>query len=71
MIINKVTVGTVVQSYDTILKKFVSQEFVAADEVTWENQRGEPATVFQVPHNEDGTEPYLNFELSQPMLDIN
>jgi hypothetical protein len=36
MILNKITTGFVIQQYDTETKKFVSQEFIAGDEVEWE-----------------------------------
>lgn len=42
MIIKKITVGFVIQTYDTSLGKFMSQEFVAGDQVDFENESGEP-----------------------------
>jgi len=73
MIINKVTVGFVIQQFDTDDRRFVGQEFVAADEVTWENQLGE-----RLYHDEEENaeliygkggvdEPYLNFDMVQPV----
>lgn len=38
MIIEKITTGTVVQRFDTDAQKFVSQEFIAGDEVTFEHE---------------------------------
>lgn len=65
MIINKITVGFVVQQYDTELKKFVGQSFSAADEVTWENPSG---ITMEAPETDSGNnpEPYLNFDMVQP-----
>ena len=37
MIINKVTVGFVVQKFDDETGKFISQDFIAGDEVTYED----------------------------------
>jgi hypothetical protein len=42
MIINKITTGYVIQQFDTEKQKFVSQEFVAGDEVDWETEVGQP-----------------------------
>lgn len=58
MILNKITTGFVVQQYDTETKKFVSQEFIAGDEVVWE-ESGE-----QVDSPENN--PYLYFHMIQP-----
>lgn len=41
MIINKVTIGYVVQKFDTERRRFVAQEFIAEDGHTWENEYGE------------------------------
>lgn len=41
MIINKITVGFVIQKFDTESGKCVSQEFVAGDEVSYETESGE------------------------------
>lgn len=41
MIIKKITVGYVVQTYNTKLNKYLSQEFVASNDVTLENEQGE------------------------------
>lgn len=66
MIISKVTVGFVTQKYDTDLKRFVNQEFVAADDVSWEDEAGDPLNLVDKPENDDHTEPYLNFDMIQP-----
>lgn len=58
MIIDKVTVGFVVQKYDTETDKFISQDFIAGDEVSYEDEMGEPVEV--------GDFPYLPFDMVQP-----
>lgn len=40
MLLNKITIGYVVQTFDTELGKFVSQEFVASQKAEWEDQNG-------------------------------
>ena len=40
MIINKITIGFVVQQYDTEAKKFINQTFTASDDVSWETPGG-------------------------------
>lgn len=40
MIINKITIGFVVQAYDTDRNEFIGQDFIAGDEITWETQNG-------------------------------
>lgn len=54
----KVTVGYVVQKYDD-LGNPVSQWFVAGDDVSYEDEVGEP---IDVPSNEQ----YLPFNMEQP-----
>ena len=76
MIINKVTNGFVVQSFDTETRKFVSQEFIASDEIEWETTEGESVGMCSRHGKECGAEliygkggvdePYLNFEMKQP-----
>jgi len=39
-IINKITVGFVIQKFDTESGKCISQEFVAGDEVSYETESG-------------------------------
>lgn len=41
MIINQITAGYVIQSFDTDKNQWVSQEFVAGDIVEFENDNGE------------------------------
>ena len=57
MLLKKVTIGFVVQTFNMETGKFVSQDFVAGDQVSWETDLGEPA--------EDRSE-YLNFDMVQP-----
>jgi hypothetical protein len=59
MIVKKITVGFVVQKFDTKTKKFVSQEFVAGDEVTFEDEHWEIL-------DDNEIEEYLPFEMVQP-----
>ena len=40
MIINKTTVGFVIQTFDTESGKCISQDFVAGDEVSYETESG-------------------------------
>ena len=42
MIINKITTGFVIQSFDTVTRRFTSQEFIGEDGSTWETPEGEP-----------------------------
>lgn len=70
MIINKITTGFVIQQFDTEKQKFVSQEFVAGDEVDWETEDGQPADM-EAPLVVDGQlQPilttYLPFNMEQP-----
>jgi phosphoribosylaminoimidazole-succinocarboxamide synthase len=59
MIVKKITVGFVVQSYDTEAKKFTEQNFTAGDQVDWEDEFGEPLV-------ECSTKEYLPFDMVQP-----
>ncbi len=63
MIIQKITIGYVVQQYDTKKKCFVSQEFIGSDDRNWESGIDTPC---EPPTNDDGQEPYLNFDMVQP-----
>ena len=56
----KVTNGFVVQEYDEKTGRFISQEFVAGDDTTWEDDSGETIAMENHP-----TE-YLNFDMVQP-----
>ena len=72
--LKKVTAGFVIQEFDPDLKKFVSQEFVCGDEVTYEDtdadeetepNEGNPELQDRFVNNE-GTEPYLPYLMYQP-----
>lgn len=67
MKIQKITPGYVVQIFDTDTKRYVSQEFVAGSDVDYDNMQGEPVDPMEVEMQEDdGTEPYLPFNMVQP-----
>ena len=45
MIVNKVTVGFVIQQFDTDTNEWVGQDFCAGDDVSYEdNETGEPVS---------------------------
>ena len=64
MLVNKVTVGFVVQVFDTELKRFISQEFVAGEDVTYEDKKGDgvDSNIVEV----DGKGASLPFHMVQP-----
>lgn len=59
MQIKKITTGFVIQVYDTEKKSFVSQEFIAGDEVEVEDIEGNPVDDDMIPD-------YLPFDMVQP-----
>ena len=63
MLVYKITVGFVVQVFDTEKKRFVSQEFVAGDQCDYEDN-GE--LVGREMLEVDGKEAYLPFDMVQP-----
>ncbi len=63
MLVNKITVGFVVQVFDTEKKRFVGQEFVAGDQCDYEDN-GE--LVGREMLEVDGKEAYLPFDMVQP-----
>ena len=65
MLINKITTGFVVQQFDTDKGKYVSQEFVAGNLVEYEDKSGN-AVDSSLMQSEDGTKPYLPFDMQQP-----
>ena len=65
MRINKITTGFVVQEFDIDKGKYVSQEFVAGNPVEYEDKSGNPVDS-SLMQSEDGTEPYLPFDMQQP-----
>jgi len=68
MKIKKITTGFVVQTFDTALGRFVSQEFVAGDQCDYENEAGE-AVESSLLNGKDGNEVYLPFDMVQPEPD--
>ena len=64
MLVRKITSGFVVQVFDTEKGQFVSQEFVAGDDVAWEDELGE--TVDSSVAEAGGHEAYLPFHMIQP-----
>lgn len=64
MLINKITTGFVIQTFDTEQKKFVSQNFTAGSECDYEDQTGTPVESELLEVN--GDEVYLPFDMVQP-----
>tara|TARA_Y100000310_G_scaffold337739_1_gene425579 strand:+ start:481 stop:690 length:210 start_codon:yes stop_codon:yes gene_type:complete len=64
MIVNKCTIGYVTQRFDTEKKEWLSQDFIAGDECTYEDEQG--ADVEPEVMHVDGKEPYLPFLMKQP-----
>ena len=65
MIIDKITVGFVVQKYDTESGKYIEQDFIAEDDVTYENEFGERILADESPVKFSDI-PYLPFDMVQP-----
>ena len=65
MRINKITPGFVIQTWDTELNRWISQEFVAGEQVEYEhvgsNRTLDPSDIWL-----ETPEPYLPFLMSQP-----
>ena len=61
MILHKITVGFVIQNFDTEKNEFVEQEFIAGDEVTWEDNNNNPGSSIDY-----STDKYLPFDMKQP-----
>lgn len=57
MIVKKTTNGFVIQQFDTESRQFISQEFIAADKVDFEDENGQSV---------DSFDEYLPFEMKQP-----
>jgi hypothetical protein len=68
MIISKVTVGFVVQQFDTDRQDWVCQDFIASDECEYETENGDPIDVkdFMLDCVISGKEPYLPYDMVQP-----
>ena len=60
--INKITTGFVVQQFDD-KGRCIEQEFIAGDEVDWEDENGETIPIEDQP---DSDEWYYPFEMKQP-----
>jgi hypothetical protein len=58
VIIKKITQGYVIQEFDTELEEWVSSNFVAGDQVSYEDEEGHPVS--------NGTKGYLGFGMIQP-----
>ena len=74
MLINKITTGCVVQTFDTETKRYVKQEFVAGGESEYEdgnNASAVPPTSKEMAKFDFGPdairEPYLPFNMVQPI----
>lgn len=67
MIISKITVGFVVQKFDTDRQDWVSQEFIAGDQYDYETEDGDPINVQNfVDRVISREEPYLLYDMIQP-----
>jgi hypothetical protein len=71
MLINKITRGFVIQTFDTEKREYISQEFVAAGNSEYESTDGQTPIEdgFMESVNfgpEAEKEPYLPFEMVQP-----
>jgi len=64
MLVKKITVGFVVQTFDTERGQFVGQEFVAGDDVAYEDDKSEAVDNSLL--ETDGTEAYLPYDMVQP-----
>ena len=64
MLIDKITVGFVIQTFDTDTRKYTNQEFIAGDDVQYEKD-GIPVDA-KLMKDGDGIEPYLPFNMEQP-----
>lgn len=68
MRLTKTTNGFVQQVFDTVTKKFISQEFIAGDETDYEDEDGNFTDSDQF-ENAEGQEAYLPFDMRQPVID--
>jgi len=67
MLVRKITIGFVIQEFDTEKGAFVSQEFIAGEDVSYENERS--CVIDSEAFNKaDGEEDYLPFEMVQPVI---
>ena len=65
MRINKITYGFVIQTWDTDLKKWIGQEFVAGDQTEFEHA-GSDRILDPVDIWPESPEPYLPFLMTEP-----
>ena len=70
MIYNKITTGFVIQQFDTEKNKYVSQYFIAGDQVDYEDSQGNSLDLNELGDKGFGpkseVEPYLPFDMVQP-----
>lgn len=67
MIISKITIGFVVQRFDTDRQDWVDQEFVAGDQCEYETEDGSPINVQDfIDRVVARQEPYLQYDMVQP-----
>ena len=64
--LKKITVGFVIQDFDEKTGKCVSQEFVAGEQVDWENEKGETINPFEFSTIVDGDFNFFPFRMVQP-----
>ena len=64
MILSKTTTGFVVQKFDSETGRCLSQEFVASDQVEWEDQKGNPIEDGQYGLDLEGF--YFPLDMKQP-----
>ena len=65
MLVNKITAGFVIQTFDTKTGKWVSQEFVADNQSEYENETGKPLKHDSIAYAKT-FDAYLCFNMVQP-----
>lgn len=71
MLINKITAGFVIQTYDTDAQNWISQEFIAEDNSEYELDGGNSMNVQDfLDRVIDSKEPYLPFDMKQPEVSM-
>lgn len=68
MLVNKITTGFVVQTYDTDAQKWIKQEFIAGDEVDYEFENGEALSEEEI--GKEIINEYLPLLMKQPRYEI-
>ena len=66
MTVNKITTGFVIQTFDTETNEWVNQEFISDSVVVWENEEGNPLDLDSFTIQQEGSLPYLPFNMIQP-----